>query len=250
MDKPRAARPTMKFVDEYCDSYKNLFPEVRSFEAFKHLHVGMISSIKRKTLPEIAKVVGLEQEQSVHHFLTKSPWSVKELRKERLDLILRALKGRKIFLIIDETGDKKKGRKTDYVSRQYLGKLGKIDNGIVAVTAWGLIDGITIPLIFEVFKPKERLKAEDTYCSKPEIAAQMVREIKQIGFEIELVLADSLYGESESKFLGCLEALKINFAVAIRRNHGVWLPKGQTFRCNRWRKFERISGIKLKNYAT
>jgi len=246
MDKPRAARPTIKFIDEYCDSYRNLFPEVRSFEAFKHLHVGMLSPIKRKTLPEIAKAVGLEQEQALHHFLTKSPWSVKELRKQRLNLILQALRGRKIFLIIDETGDKKKGKKTDYVNCQYLGKLGKIDNGIVAVTAWGLIDGITIPLIFEVFKPKERLKAEDTYRSKPEIAAQMVQTIKHMGFEIELVLADSLYGESESKFLRCLESLKINFAVAIRRNHGVWLPEGQTVRCNRWRKFDRTFSDKTQ----
>lgn len=239
MDKPREARPTIKFIDDYCTSYKNLFPEVRSFEAFKHLHVGMISPIKRKTLPEIAKVVGLDQEQALHHFLTKSPWEIKELRKQRLDLILQVLKGRRIFLIIDETGDKKKGKKTDYVNRQYLGKLGKIDNGIVAVTAWGLINNITFPIIFEVYKPKERLKAGDTYRSKPEIAAQMVREIKQMGFEIELVLADSLYGESESKFIGCLEELKLNFVVAIRRNHGVWLPKGQTVRCNRWRKFDR-----------
>lgn len=63
---------------------------------------------------------------------------------------MQALKGIKIYLIIDAPGDKKKGRKTDYVSRQYLGKLGKIDNGIVAVTAWGLIEGITFPLLFEV----------------------------------------------------------------------------------------------------
>jgi len=239
MDKPRAARPTIKFIDEYCTSYKNLFPEVRSFEAFKHLCVGMISPIKRKTLPEIAKATGLENEQSLHHFLTKSPWSVKELRKQRLSLILQELKGRRIFLIIDETGDRKKGKSTDYVSRQYLGKLGKIDNGIVAVTAWGLIDGITFPLIFEVYKPKGRLKVGDIYRSKPEMAAQMVIELKQIGFEIELVLADSLYGESESNFLGCLEELKLNFIVAIRRNHGVWLPQGQTVRCSRWRKFDR-----------
>jgi len=239
MDKPRAARPTIKFIDEYCASYKNLFPEVRSFEAFKHLHVGMISPIKRKTLPEIAKVTGLENEQSLHHFLTKSPWSARELRKQRLSLILQGLEGKRIFLIIDETGDKKKGRRTDYVNRQYLGKLGKIDNGIVAVTAWGLSDGMTFPLLFEVYKPKARLLNTDTYRSKPEIAAQMVREIKQMGFEIELVLADSLYGESESNFLGCLEELKLNFVVAIKRNHGVWLPKGQTVRCNRWRKFDR-----------
>lgn len=181
MDKPRAARPTIKFIDEYCKSYRNLFPEVRSFEAFKPLHVGMISPIKRKTLPEIVKVVGLENSQELHHFLTKSPWEIKELRRQRLNLTLHALKGRKVFLIIDETGDKKKGKRTNYVSRQYLGKLGKIDNGIVAVTAWGLINGITFSLLFEVYKPKERLLAEDTYRSKPEIAAQMVRAIKLQG---------------------------------------------------------------------
>jgi SRSO17 transposase len=55
-----------------------------------------------------------------------------------------------------------------------------------------------------------------------------------------IVLADSLYGESEATFLGCLETLKLNFIVAIRSNHGVWLPKGQRVRQNRWRKINRI----------
>ena len=157
-----------------------------------------------------------------YHFITKSPWSAEELRKQKLSLILQELKVRIIFLIIDETGDKKKGKSTDYVSRQYLWKLGKIDKGIVVLTAWGLIDGISLPLSFEVSKPRERLKVGDVYRSKPEIAAQMVRELKQMGFEIELVLADSLYGESKSKVLGYLEELELSFVVAIRRNHGVW----------------------------
>lgn len=251
MTEPRDARPTIKFLDEYCAYYRNLFSDVRSFEAFKHIHIGIISPIKRKTLPAIAKVVGLENYQSLHHFINESPWDVSQLRQQRLALILERLQGRKIFLIIDETGDKKKGRKTDYVSRQYLGKLGKIDNGIVAVTAWGLIDGITFPLLFEVYKPKERLKPGDTYRSKSEIAAQLVREIKLMGFEIELVLADSLYGESESNFIGCLEELKLSFIVAIRSNHGVWLPREQTVRCNKWRKFDRTfsNGMKELRYV-
>jgi len=33
-----------------------------------------------------------------------------------------------------------KGQHTDYVKRQYIGNLGKIENGIVAVTAYGLIN--------------------------------------------------------------------------------------------------------------
>jgi hypothetical protein len=50
-----------------CQWYKKIFPEVRSFEAFKYLHVGMISEIKRKTLPEIARLVGLSNEQGLLH---------------------------------------------------------------------------------------------------------------------------------------------------------------------------------------
>ena len=38
------------------------------------------------------------------------------------------------MLIIDGTGDRKDGSATDHVARQYLGSVGKIDNGIVAVT--------------------------------------------------------------------------------------------------------------------
>ena len=239
-DEARRARPTINFIDKYCASYRNLFSDVRSFEAFTQLHVGMLSSIERKTLPAIAEVVGLANEQSLHHFLTKSPWQAQQLRNQRLSFTLQALKNRKIFVIIDETGDKKKGKSTDYVSRQYLGKLGKIDNGIGSVTAWGLIDNITFPLSFAIYKPKSRLKAGDTYYSKPEIAARLIEEIHHRGFQIELVLADSLYGESETKFLGCLEQLKLNFVVAIRSNHGVWLPTGQRVRQNKWRKFNRI----------
>ncbi len=62
------ARPTIRFVDEYCQLFAGLFPEVRSFEAFKLLHLGMISEIKRKSLPAIAKAVGLDNHQALHHF--------------------------------------------------------------------------------------------------------------------------------------------------------------------------------------
>ena len=240
MVEPRTPHPTVQFVDSYCQMYGHLFPEVRSFEAFKYLHVGLISDIKRKTLPAIAKVVGLENEQSLHHFITESPWEAKDLEQQRLEIILRVLSGRSIILIIDDTGDKKQGNTTDYVKRQYIGNLGKTENGIVAVTAYGYVEGITLPLLFEVYKPKERLKDEDKYVTKPEIAASMIKKLQKMGFQIDLVLADSLYGESGVNFIDTLYELKLRFAVAIRSNHTVLLPKGQKVRSNRWRKFERV----------
>ena len=124
----RDAQPTVAVIDEYCAEYKELFKEVRNYECFKYLHLGIISPIKRKSLPEIAKVVSINSAQSLHHFITNSDWSVKQLRRRRLNKIKKALNSNAITVVIDETGDRKKGKKTDYVARQYLGSIGKIDN--------------------------------------------------------------------------------------------------------------------------
>jgi SRSO17 transposase len=61
----------------------DLFPEVRSYEYFKYLHLGLISEKKRKTFPEIAEIAGLENSQGIDYFIGKSEWSVEEVR-ERL----------------------------------------------------------------------------------------------------------------------------------------------------------------------
>lgn len=239
MPASREARPTIRFVDEYCQLYADLFPEVRSFEAFKYLHLGMISEIKRKSLPAIAKAVGLDNQQNLHHFLWKSPWSAQQLRQRRLELILNVLDGRSLILLIDETGDCKKGKSTDYVKRQYIGNVGKKENGIVAVTAYGLVDGMIMPLSFEVYKPRERLKDKEEYQSKPQIAAKMIRQLQGMGFQFELVLADSLYGESKVNFVNVLDELKLPYILAIRSNHALWLSQDQEVIQEPWQKFER-----------
>ncbi len=82
------------------------------------------------------------------------------------------------------------------MSRQYIGNLGKVENGIVVVTAYGVIAGMTVMLDFRVYKPKSRLKKGDSECSKPQLAAQMLTELKNRGFKFSLVLADSLYGNT------------------------------------------------------
>ncbi len=79
------------------------------------------------------------------------------------------------------------------MARQYLGIVGKIDNGIVSVNVYGVYCNITFLLIVKVFKPKETLKKEDKYKTKLELASEIITELIDEGFNIELVLADSLY---------------------------------------------------------
>jgi len=182
----------------------------------------------------------LDNQQGLHHFLTTSPWDIEKLRALRLELILQVLKGRPIILIIDETGDKKKGNKTDYVKRQYIGNLGKVENGIVAVTAYGVFCGMTFPLLFEVYKPRERLKPGDKYLTKPQIAAIIIKKLELMGFNFNLVLADSLYGESSANFISILDDLGLNYLVAIRSNHSVELLPRQHTQYLKWHKFKRV----------
>jgi SRSO17 transposase len=52
-----------------------------------------------------------------------------------------------------------------------------------------------------VYKPESRLKEGDEYKSKSKIAGEMIKKLKELGFKIKIVLADSEYGESENNFV-------------------------------------------------
>lgn len=116
--------------------------------------------------------------------------------------------------------------------------MGKVDNGIVSVNALGVYCNITFPLSVKVFKLKGTLKSEDKYKNKIDLASEIIKELIDEEFNIELVLTDSLYGES-SQFIRILTEYSLAYVVAIRSNHGVWLPSKQSVRANKWSPFER-----------
>jgi SRSO17 transposase len=199
----------------------------------------MLSEIKRKTLPTIAKAMGGDA-QALHHFVANAPWSVQELRARRLALVHQALKGRPFILCIDETGDRKKGHTTDYVSHQYIGNLGKLENGIVSVNASDILDQITFPLLFKVFKPRTRLKPGDSYKTKSELAVEITKELRALGLRASAWCWQTACTGKAVILWERLPNLHLTCVVAICSNHGVWLPPGQRVRYTNWRPFERV----------
>jgi SRSO17 transposase len=55
----------------------------------------------------------------------------------------------------------------------------------VAVTAYGLVEGMTFPLIFEVDKPKEKLREGEPYLSKPKLAVKMIKYSTSGCYEVQ-----------------------------------------------------------------
>jgi SRSO17 transposase len=80
-------------------------------------------------------VVGaqLPRTQALQWFLSEADWDERKIQESRLQLLREdpttapTYKG---VLVIDETGVSLDGHQTAHVGRQYLGKLGKVDNGI------------------------------------------------------------------------------------------------------------------------
>lgn len=88
-----------------------------------------------------------KEAQSLQWFLSESGWDPEAINERRLRLLLedpRTAPNASGALIIDETGDRKAGTKTAHVGRQYLGGIGKIDNGVVSVSSlWASPSGFT-----------------------------------------------------------------------------------------------------------
>jgi SRSO17 transposase len=211
---------------------------VRHFEQFSALHLGLLAETRRKSLPRLGQSVHVDP-QAFHHFLAHADWSVEALRRTRLELLRQALGQTPFILCIDETGDRKKGHTTDYVATQYIGNLHGLANGVVSVTAYGVLNTTTFPLLFRVFKPASRLKPGDVAKSTPQLAVEIIEELLALGFHFRVVLADSLYGES-GPFISALHRLHLPYVVALRSTHGVWMLPGQRIRQTRWRPFNRV----------
>src|SRR5690242_16011833 len=93
MTKARDPVPTVAFIDDYCAHYRSVFPNVRQFEQFTHLELGLTAETKRKSLPRLAQTAKADP-QALHHFLAKADWSVEALRAVRLELTRQALRER------------------------------------------------------------------------------------------------------------------------------------------------------------
>ena len=81
MSKTRPATPTVAFIDQYCAQYRDLFHNVRHFEQFTALHLGLLAETRRKSLPRLGKTVHADP-QALHHFLANAEWSVEALRQQ------------------------------------------------------------------------------------------------------------------------------------------------------------------------
>jgi SRSO17 transposase len=111
-------------------------PRFTRYEPLRHaagLMLGMISGLDRKNCWTIAEHRGGSSPDGLQHLLARAKWDEDAIRDDLRDYVIDAFGDPGAVLVVDETGDVKKGLNTVGVQRQYSGTAGRIENAQVAV---------------------------------------------------------------------------------------------------------------------
>jgi len=225
-------------LEEYAAQFDELFGSLAQRRGFRDYLQGLLVPRDRnKTLTALVgaePVVGAQHRevQRLQFFLSESGWNQDEIKMRRLeglqsDPTTRAHDNG--ALVIDETGDRKDGTKTAHVSRQYLGSVGKTDNGIVAVSSLWADEHVYYPLDVLPYTPAPRLpkgKADLAFRTKPQIAVELVDAALAAGVSFRAVVADSLYGDNPT-FERTLEAASLPFVLGVKPSRSIWAPEDE-----------------------
>src|SRR5579883_1563384 len=126
-------------LEDYARRFDDLFGSLAQRRGFRDYLQGLL--LPRERNKTLRALVGAEPVRGAQHrevqrlqfFLSESRWNHDDINARRLEALQSDPATRPHdhgVLVIDETGDRKDGTKTAHVSRQYLGSIGKTDNGI------------------------------------------------------------------------------------------------------------------------
>jgi hypothetical protein len=225
-------------LEDYAECFDALFGARAQRHSFRRYLEGLLLPAERnKTLTALANtepVVGAQRKeaQSLQWFLSESRWDPKEVNARRLELVRQAPRTAPTedgVLIIDEHGDRKWGKHTAHVGRQWLANIGKTESGVVSVSSLLADESVYWPVNFEPYTPAHHFeggKNDPAFRTKLKIASWLVEQSVEEGIPFRAVVADSFYGEDEG-FKQSLSELGVGYVMALKPSHAWWHKIGE-----------------------
>ena len=215
--------------ERWCKRFDDCFKTKAQKRGYRNYLGGLLGESNRKNLTQIAQnTVGVEYNR-IHHYITAAPWEHETVNQRRLEVMQRCGQTRVkrgFTLIIDDTGHRKSGNFTAGVGRQYIGEIGKTDNGVVTVTTH-LWDGSKhLPLDIALYQKADSLpegKEDPGFKKKPTLALDLIDQSLSRGYRPGIVVMDAGYGNN-GKFTQAIEDRGLRYLGAVYRNRKVLLP--------------------------
>ena len=212
--------------ERWCKQFDNCWKNPPQKTGFRHYLSGLLGESERKNISQMANnSIGVVYNR-LHHFITDSPWEPNKINERRLEIINKRsqTKFKKGFsLILDDSGHRKSGNFTSGVGRQYIGEIGKTDNGIVTVTTHYYDGKKSFPLDIELYQHSSSLpegKDDKLFQKKPDIGIELIDRSLSRGHRPGIVLMDGGYGNNTT-FLKKLEERELKYLGKIAKNRKV-----------------------------
>ena len=232
-----------------------------SGRAYTYLR-GQLTMDGERHFANMARNMTGDDGQALQHFMSNSPWSGPGVfRQIQAEITATPALAQGSTLILDESADEKAGTHNAGASRQYNGRIGKVDVCRVdtcltyanaTVRLWTMVDG-------ELFVPEEwfgpafaqrrkelGIPEERTFATKIALGLKMVKRAKAQGLPFELLACDALYGR-DSQFRADLDMEGVWYAAQVPADTPVYLSEPQVGvpqkRSTRGRPRTRLQGL-------
>jgi SRSO17 transposase len=246
----------MSFLKSYTEHFQSYQHDVS--EKARQYACGLMQAGSRKNMDRMAEVVPQSKSRNLQQFITHSKWDYREV----IDHVAQDVDGllgdsRNACFLIDESGFAKQGKRSVGVSRQWLGRLGKVDNGQVAVFG-ALANGQYVaPVDVRLYLPQQwaddpkrceraGVPENERNCrTKTDLALQIVGQARDSGLRYGWVGADAGYGKGP-KFCFALDEMGEIFMVDLHSDFQVYLKDPKPYLPQKVNK----SGPAFKKYRT
>jgi SRSO17 transposase len=176
----------------------------------------------------LAEQAGEARPWGMQHLLARAAWDTDAVAGELREFVVEHLAAADGILVVDETGDLKKGRCTVGVQRQYTGTAGRIENAQVGVYLGYATRRGHAMVDRELYLPRswtadpDRCTAagvpgEVAFATKPAPARVMLARALDAGVPAAWVTGDEVYG-GDPGLRAELEGRRVGYVLAIAGN--------------------------------
>jgi SRSO17 transposase len=220
-------------LDAYAERFRPAFNRPRQATwCGVYLH-GLLADGERKSIEPMAGRLArrldfdvADPDQALQQFVNQSTWDEQDVWRRYRGVMAETFADPRGLFVIDDTSFPKQGRHSVAVQRQYCGALGKRANCQVAPSVHYVAPKGHCPLAMRLYLPESWLgdpkrldkagvpEAERRPLSKPQIALELLDQVRAEGWPGQVVVADAGYGVSQD-FRDGLERRELHYIVGV-----------------------------------
>ena len=197
---------------------------------------GLLAGLPRVNCWTIAEHTGEACPRGMQRLLSEAVWDEAGVRDDLRGYVLEHFADPGAVLVVDETGDLKKGTATVGTQRQYTGTAGRTENAQVAVYLAYAAPAGTAFIDRALYLPRSWTSAparcraagvpEGTaFATKPALARQMITRALDAGTPAAWATADEVYGQ-DPQLRAELARRGLGYVLAVARTCPVATPAG------------------------